>query len=231
MVKRICIFLCFLTGLIGWRGDVSYAEIPSSLYTVQSGDTLYSIGLRFGIPLAKLIAYNGTLANPNVIWPGVTLAVPHPPPAYVTGKFPLPKLTYTYTNDYKTPREVGADGTVLRVHEGVDLFAREGTPIYAVYGGTVFNVGWNNSGGWRLTVRTAQNTVMYYAHLSRYARPFFIGERIVANELIGYVGSTGYGPVGTTGKFPPHLHFGMYTVSPWIAVTPYPYLEWWELGS
>ena len=26
----------------------------------------------------------------------------------------------------------------------------------------------------------------------------------------GGVGSSGYGPPGTSGKFPPHLHYGMY---------------------
>ena len=32
---------------------------------------------------------------------------------------------------------------------------------------------------------------------------------------ICFVGDTGYGKEGTTGKFPPHLHFGMYEQDDW----------------
>ena len=31
-----------------------------------------------------------------------------------------------------------------------------------------------------------------------------------AGQFIGYMGNTGYGDEGTSGKFPVHLHFGIY---------------------
>jgi peptidoglycan LD-endopeptidase LytH len=44
------------------------------------------------------------------------------------------------------------------------------------------------------------------------------------------VGSSGYGPPGTSGKFPPHLHYGMYKdngFTEW-SFDPYPHLKMWE---
>ncbi|NEU03096.1 peptidase M23, partial [Escherichia coli] len=48
--------------------------------------------------------------------------------------------------------------------------------------------------------------------------------------VIGSVGSSGYGPPGTAGKFPPHLHYGMYKDNgrtEW-SFDPYPHLRAWE---
>src|SRR4029077_6906629 len=38
-------------------------------------------------------------------------------------------------------------------HHGDDIFAPLGAPILAVASGTVFSVGWNEIGGWRLWLR------------------------------------------------------------------------------
>ncbi len=47
-------------------------------YTVQPGDTLFSIAQRFGVNLQKLIAANPQIPNPNVIFPGQVITVPCP---------------------------------------------------------------------------------------------------------------------------------------------------------
>lgn len=44
-------------------------------YTVQRGDTLNRIALRFGVTLQALMSANG-IYNPNVIWAGQRLAIP-----------------------------------------------------------------------------------------------------------------------------------------------------------
>ena len=49
----------------------------------------------------------------------------------------------------------------------------------------------------------------YYAHLDSYAS-VEIGDEIKAGDLLGFMGDSGYGPEGTTGKFPVHLHVGVY---------------------
>lgn len=48
---------------------------PSGSYTVQRGDTLFKIAVRFNTTTAKLISLN-SLSNPNVIYVGQTLKVP-----------------------------------------------------------------------------------------------------------------------------------------------------------
>jgi len=48
---------------------------------VQSGDTLFSIAVRFNVPLNSLIAANPQIANPNLIFPGQQICVPAPVPA------------------------------------------------------------------------------------------------------------------------------------------------------
>ncbi|MDR4379075.1 peptidoglycan DD-metalloendopeptidase family protein [Bacillus amyloliquefaciens] len=56
------------------------------------------------------------------------------------------------------------------------------------------------------------------------------GQIVKPGEVIGSVGSSGYGPPGTAGKFPPHLHYGMYKDngrSEW-SFDPYPHLRAWE---
>jgi len=56
------------------------------------------------------------------------------------------------------------------------------------------------------------------------------GQLVEAGQVIGYVGSSGYGPPGTSGKFPPHLHYGIYKdngITEW-SFDPYPSLRNWE---
>ena len=51
-------------------------------------------------------------------------------------------------------------------HHGDDIFAPLGTPVVAVASGTIFGVGWDSVGGWRLWVQDAAGDEFYYAHLS-----------------------------------------------------------------
>ena len=66
----------------------------------------------------------------------------------------------------------------------------------------------------------------YYAHLSAYAEGLEMGDTVRAGDVLGFVGSTGYGPVGTSDQMIPHLHFGVYVND--VAVNPYPYLRAWD---
>lgn len=53
---------------------------------------------------------------------------------------------------------------------------------------------------------------------------------MIPGQTIGWVGSSGYGSPGTQGKFPPHLHYGIYRdrgITEW-AFDPYPLLKQWE---
>ncbi|QQE81242.1 M23 family metallopeptidase [Alicyclobacillus sp. SO9] len=121
--------------------------------------------------------------------------------------FPVAKrYNYTVKHTFGAGRSYGG----RRIHEGVDIFANYGTPVLACSHGYVELIGWNRFGGWRIGIRDADNKYYYYAHLSRYPKGLQRGDLVRPGQVIGYVGSTGYGPPGTSGKFPPHLHFGIY---------------------
>ncbi|MDP9729799.1 M23 family metallopeptidase [Alicyclobacillus tolerans] len=121
--------------------------------------------------------------------------------------FPVDKrYNYTVKHTFGAGRSFGG----RRIHEGVDIFASYGTPVLACSYGYVELMGWNRFGGWRVGIRDGDNYYYYYAHLSSFAKGVKQGSLVRPGQVIGYVGSTGYGPPGTAGKFPPHLHFGIY---------------------
>jgi murein DD-endopeptidase MepM/ murein hydrolase activator NlpD len=137
--------------------------------------------------------------------------------------FPIDgKYESSYRDDWGDDRSYGGK----RRHEGIDIICRKGTPIASVGPGMVEQKGWNRLGGWRIGIRGDDGIYYYYAHMSRYAPGFEIGDRVQTGDIIGYVGDSGYGPEGTTGKFVPHLHFGMYEKDE--AISPYPFLKAWE---
>jgi LysM repeat protein len=69
--------------------------LTGGYYTVQRGDTLYSIARRFGTTYWAIAVANN-LANPNYIYPGQVLAIPgYAPPVIVVPAAPTPTPTPT----------------------------------------------------------------------------------------------------------------------------------------
>ena len=85
-------------------------------------------------------------------------------------------------------------------HQGIDLAAPQGTPIYASRGGTVTVAKYSNSGGYYVTINHGDGFSSVYMHMTHYV--VSKGQSVSQGQLIGYVGSTGV----STG---PHLHFGI----------------------
>ncbi|WP_081092420.1 M23 family metallopeptidase [Peribacillus simplex] len=141
--------------------------------------------------------------------------------------FPVPVRThYTYLNTWGSARGWGG----RRIHEGTDIFADYSLPVRSTSYGIIEMKGWNKFGGWRIGIRDLNNTYHYFAHLSGFTEGLKVGHIVEPGQVIGGVGSTGYGPPGTSGKFPPHLHYGMYKDNgrtEW-SFDPYPYLKMWE---
>jgi Peptidase family M23 len=87
-------------------------------------------------------------------------------------------------------------------HHGDDLFAPLGRPVLAVADGTVFAVGWNRVGGWRLWLRDGWGDCFYYAHLAGYTKLAKNNGHVRRGDVLGFVGNTGDAYlIGT------HLHF------------------------
>jgi peptidoglycan LD-endopeptidase LytH len=91
-----------------------------------------------------------------------------------------------------------------RSHEGVDIFAKKGTPIVAPTKGRISRVGTSKLGGKVVWMYDQQRGHSYYfAHLdSQYVHA---GQLVKQGETIGTVGNT-----GNARRTPPHLHFGIY---------------------
>ena len=113
-------------------------------------------------------------------------------------------------------------------HHGEDIFAPLGAPLLAVADGTVFSVGWNDLGGYRLWLRDRQGNQFYYAHLSAFSPLAVDGNEVKAGDVVGFVGNTG--DAQTT---PYHLHFEIHPVGLLPlgydgVVNAFPYLSAWR---
>lgn len=100
----------------------------------------------------------------------------------------------------KNPNRYGSKG-----HNGIDLAAIQGTPIYSASSGTVVGTnslvnGCQPYGKWIL-IKHLNGLATLYAHLSLVS--VYVGQKLLTGDRIGYTGNTG----NTTG---PHLHFGVY---------------------
>ncbi|MEF2920433.1 MAG: M23 family metallopeptidase [Acutalibacteraceae bacterium] len=117
---------------------------------------------------------------------------------------------FSHYDDFGSSRSYGYN----RRHLGHDLMAATGTPVIAIEGGTVEVMGWNQYGGWRIGIRSAdKKRYYYYAHL-RQNRPFHPdlseGCTVTAGQVIGYVGRTGYSTTENTNNIETsHLHLGI----------------------
>ena len=120
--------------------------------------------------------------------------------------------TYDLDDSWHAPRDGG-----VRVHKGIDIFAKKGTPVVAVADGIVSYIGDQPKGGHCIWLTTESGTAFYYAHLDRWAAGLYEGMEVQAGDLIGYVGNTG------NAKYTPsHLHFGINENDD--MVNPYPIL-------
>ena len=91
-----------------------------------------------------------------------------------------------------------------RSHEGIDIFAKKGTPVIAPTSGTVSRVGYSRLGGKVVWMHDSKRGHSYYfAHLdSQYVHA---GQNVKQGDILGVVGNT-----GNARYTPPHLHFGIY---------------------
>ena len=134
---------------------------------------------------------------------------PVPPAAMrIAGTCPVPAASFTDT--FGAPRGGG------RRHQGTDLMAPAGAPVYAVASGVV-KTSSGGAGGISLYLRAVDGNTYYYAHnSSNVARS---GQQVDAGELIARVGSSGNASASA-----PHVHFELQPGGA-RSINPYPFLR------
>ncbi len=177
-------------------------------HVVKSGDTIGSIAKKYSGDVDDILAYN-QLDSIDSISIGDTVVIPG-------GEVIAPKRTYVTPTRTSGGSVVasgsGSSGFVhplpgairtqgIHGYNGVDLAAPMGTPIRAAASGIVIvakNSGWNGGYGKYAVIKHPNGTQTLYSHNS--STIVSVGQKVVAGQVIGYVGSTGR----STG---PHVHF------------------------
>ncbi|RPD50563.1 M23 family metallopeptidase [Paracnuella aquatica] len=92
-----------------------------------------------------------------------------------------------------------------RRHEGVDIFAKKGSPAVAALDGYVTAIQETPIGGKVVWLRPhGKDYTLYYAHLDKHLVQS--GQTVSKGDTLGTVGNT-----GNARTTPAHLHFGIYT--------------------
>lgn len=195
-------------------------------YTVHRGDTLYSIGRRFGIDY-RLLARRNHIRYPYTIYAGQHLYLTRVAPR--SQALPVARARtrkgVTHVSRHTASRRAApvrhapvanagavhlrwpVKGTITspfgrrgsRMHDGIDIAAKRGTPIHAAAAGVVVYSDRRLSGYGRMVIiRHSNDMFTAYAHNQR--NLVRKGDHVKAGEVIARMGSTGR----ATG---PHLHF------------------------
>ena len=89
-------------------------------------------------------------------------------------------------------------------HLAIDIGAPRGTPVLATTDGQIVRISREKRGGKSLYQKDASGKyLLFYCHLSAYAKDSRVGRDVKKGDVIGYVGSTGHVIGGS------HLHFSI----------------------
>jgi murein DD-endopeptidase MepM/ murein hydrolase activator NlpD len=183
-------------------------------HVVKKGDTLKSIVNQYikndtnEVLLKEVLQYNGLSRNSTLVV-GSTIIIPDAeleasvpsksPTVSTAAKISAREYALRY---YRRPIDGGRTSQKIHGHNGVDLAAPEGTPIYAAADGVVIanltNGGWNGGYGNYVIISHANGTQTLYAHNS--VNYVTVGETVKKGDRIARIGMTGK----TTGA---HVHF------------------------
>ena len=185
-------------------------HLPGTWHIVAQGETSASIARQTGIPLEDFLEINGLRKN-EALEPGrpvFVLAAPEknnspeavpstnsapPPPGGAISNAPLRWPVATPRLSSLFGKRWGKD------HEGIDMAAPIGTPVYAAAGGTVIYAGDQVRGyGNMVVIRHGDGLVTVYAHNS--VLLVHAGDGVTVGQEIARVGDTGRSTA-------PHLHF------------------------
>jgi murein DD-endopeptidase MepM/ murein hydrolase activator NlpD len=103
-----------------------------------------------------------------------------------------------------------------KTHDGLDIGAPTGTPLYAMSKGTVILSDFVYSFGNKIEIRYWDGTVSWYGHMSR--RDVHTGDTVMPGDQVGLVGNTGH-------SFGSHLHIEIHPNGGDNPIDPYPWLQ------
>lgn len=176
----------------------------------QHAQLLEEVRLRKADFEAEIAALKAESATVSALLQGLQVVVAGAPVAgsgFLASPLPGAIVTSTFG-----PRVHPIFGTV-RMHDGVDFGASNGTPIRAAAAGTVVSAGARGGYGNATILDHGNGVATLYAHQSELY--VTAGTVVTAGQVIGAVGSTGF----STG---PHLHFEVRLSG--APVDPLPYL-------
>jgi murein DD-endopeptidase MepM/ murein hydrolase activator NlpD len=203
---------------------VGYAESAAKAEVEAKPETRHKRPPKAPAPKRKKKAVKGPGVGPEK--PSFTIRPPPDvTPRLTAGGYVFPVYgPCSFGDTFGAPRGDIASGW----HHGEDIFGQLGTPLLAVADGTIFSVGWNDIGGYRLWLRDHDGNEFYYAHLSAFSPYAVNGRQVKAGTVVGFMGNSG--DAQTT---PYHLHFEIHPVGMLYlgydgAVRAYPYLTAWK---
>lgn len=187
-------------------GDSDQGGYAAPTITVDPGDTLWEIALRYGTTVDALMEANGLTGASLRAGQELRIVGEGGPSTSPVAVRPDPRPTPGAREAMRWPlhgaltsrfgwRPLRIGGT--NMHYGIDIDGVVGDPIVAAASGTVTFSGWMGGFG-KLVVVERGVTEYYYAHASELL--VREGQQVAAGELIARVGTTGR----VTGS---HLHF------------------------
>lgn len=180
----------------GAATQVSMVSAGSAATPAATGDSEYAQLFNSWKSLDSGVPHTGVIAAPAAS-------------ASIPSGLPLARAVLTSNYGMRIHPVLGG----ARKHEGIDLAAPRGTPVYAPADGTVERASWFSSYGNFIEIDHGGSMETRYGHLSGYA--VAAGDHVTKGQLIGYVGTTGR----STG---PHLHYEVRVAG--AAVDPTRYL-------
>ena len=233
---RVWLVLLIALGLVGCslydyypRGIHVYLQtIPgvnknARVHVVKKGETLALIGRTYGVDYRDIARRNG-IKKPYTIYVGQRLIIRDKPVTQQgSGKGKgTHALTATATGGKTLKLIWPVQGTLTsrfglrkgRMHDGIDIAAKVGTPIYAAAAGKVVYAD-NKLTGYGNLIIIRHNHNMFTAYAHNQSNFVSSGDTVRQGQHIANVGQTGR----ATG---PHVHFELRRGE--TAINPIPYL-------
>lgn len=205
----LCCLAAFGCASAGARPDEPLRDghLPGAWHYVAQGETAASIAQQAGIPLEDFLEINGLRKN-EPLEPGRPVFVlaaakspgeaPVPPQAQSSAQTPAASKA-PLRWPVAVPRLSSPFGKRWgRDHDGIDMAAPVGTPVFAAAAGTVIYAGDQVRGYGNMVVIRHGELVTVYAHNS--VLLVHTGDSVGLGQQIARVGDTGRSTA-------PHLHF------------------------